>query len=110
MSCNLLNIYFNLFGIDHTIAPLHSNDSVAFRSFTMSWNLSRGYKTKVRSLTPKISTITSNEEKEMIKPMEMHKSINTCFSMLKFLDFVKILVFGLKIEFFTISENEICKK
>ena len=66
--------------------------------------------TKVRSLTPKIGTITSNEEMEMIKSMEMHKSTNTCSSMLKFLDFVKILVFGLKFKFFTISENEICKK
>ena len=56
----------------------------------MSWNLSRGYKTKVRSLTPEISTITSNEEKEITKSMEMHESINTCSSMLNFLVFVKI--------------------
>ena len=83
MDCNLLNFHINLFGIDHTIASLDSNDSVAFRSFTMSWNLSRGYK-KVGILTPKRSTITSNKEKEMIKSMEMHKSINTCSAMLKF--------------------------
>ena len=90
MDCNLLNFHFDLFGIDHTIAPLHSNDSVAFRSFTMSWNLNRGYKTKARSLTPKRSTISLNDEKEMIKSMEMHKSINTCYSMLKLLVFMNI--------------------
>ena len=37
-----------LFGIDHTITPYHSTDSVALKSLTISWNLKRGYKTKVR--------------------------------------------------------------
>ena len=58
-------------------------------------------------MTPKRSTITSNEEKETIKSMVMHYSINTCSSMLKFLIFVKIYAFLVKNVFFTISESEI---
>ena len=62
--------------------------------FTILLNLNREYKIKIRSFTLKRSTVTSNEEKEMIKSMEMRNSINTCSSMLKFLSFVKIYVLG----------------
>ena len=43
----------NLFGIDHTITHSNANYSVAFQSFTISWNLNRGYKTKVITSLPK---------------------------------------------------------
>ena len=66
MGRNLPDFHFNSFGIDHTITPSNANDSVAFKSFTISWNLNRGYKTKVRTLPPKRSTITSNEEKIVV--------------------------------------------
>ena len=59
--------------------------------FTIPWDLSRGYKTKVITLPPKISTITSNEEKNMNMSMEMLNSFNTCFSRLKFLFFCENL-------------------
>ena len=88
MGHNLLDFYFNIFGIDRTIPSSNTNDSVAFKSFTMSWNLNMGYKT----LTPNRSTITSKEEKEMIKSTEIHDSSNTYSSRLKFLFFVKIYV------------------
>ena len=50
-----------------------------------------GYKTKVINLTPKRSTITSSDEKEMIKSTEIRNSYNTCSSRLMF--FAKIDVF-----------------
>ena len=50
--------------------------------FTIPWDLSRGYKTKVITLPPKISTITSNEEKNVDMSMEMLNSFNTCSSWL----------------------------
>ena len=53
-----------------------------------------GEKTKVITLPPKISTITSNEEKNMNMSMEMLNSFNICSSRLKFLFFVKIYDFG----------------
>ena len=71
MDCNLLDFHFNLFGINHTKTPSNATDYVAFRSFAISWNLNRGCKTKVITLTTKISTIISNEEKKMIKSMEL---------------------------------------
>ena len=58
-----LYFQYDLFGIDHTITPSNTDDSVAFQCFTISWNLNRGYKTKVITLPPKKSTITSNKEK-----------------------------------------------
>ena len=61
MSRNLLNFHFHLFGIDHTITPSNANYSVIFQSLTIQWDLSRGYKTKVITLPPKRSTMTSNE-------------------------------------------------
>ena len=88
-----LNFHFNLFGIGHTIIPSNSNYSVLFQFVTIPWDLSRGYKTKVITLLPKISTITSNEEKDMNMSMEMLNSFNTCSSRLKFLFFVKIYDF-----------------
>ena len=97
MSRNFLIFHFNLFGIGHTIAPSNANYSVVFQLlffFTIPWDLRRGYKTKVITLPPKISTITSNEEKNMIMSMEMLNSFNTCSSRLKFLLFVKIYDFG----------------
>ena len=45
MGRNLQDFYFNLFGIDPIITPSNANDSVAFQSFTFSWNLNKGYKT-----------------------------------------------------------------
>ena len=65
--------------------PGGANDSVAFQSFTISWNLNMGYKTKVITLTPhdQRSTITSNEENEMIKSTEIRNSNNTCSSRLR---------------------------
>ena len=51
--------------------------------------------------------MSSYEEKEMIKAMEMHNSINTCSSMLLF--FCDNLSFWVKNEIFTISESEIRK-
>ena len=86
MSRNFLNFHFNLFGIGHTITP--SNYSVVFQFFTIPEDLSRGYKTTVITLPPKISTITSNEEKNMNVSMEMLNSFNTCSSGLKFLFFL----------------------
>ena len=94
MSRNFQNLYFNLFGIGHTITPSIANYSVVFQFFTIPWDLSRGYKTKVLTLPPKISTITSNEEKNMNMSMEMLFYFNTCSSRLKFLFFVKIYYFG----------------
>ena len=95
MSRNFLNFHFNLFGIGHTITPSNANYSVVFQFFfTNPWDLSRGYKTKVITLPPKISTITSNDEKKMNMSMEMLNSFNTCSSRLKFLFFVKIYDFG----------------
>ena len=93
MSRNFLNFHFNLFGIGHTITHSNANYSVVFQIFTNPWDLSRGYKTKVITLPPKISTITSNEEKNMNLSMEMLNSFNTC-SRLTFLFFVKIYDFG----------------
>ena len=63
----------------------------------MVWNMNRGYETKVITLPPKISTITSNEEKEMIMSKETCYSIKTCSSSLNF--FVKINVLGKKCPF-----------
>ena len=60
MGRNLLAFCFNLFGIDHTI----THGSVAFLSFTISWNLFRRYEIKVITSTPKRSTITSNGKKK----------------------------------------------
>ena len=99
MSRNFLNFHFNLFGIGHTITPSNANYSVVFQFFTIPWDLSRGYKTKVITLPPKISTITSNEEKNMKMSMEMLNSFNTSSSRLKFLFFVKIYDFGWKMRF-----------
>ena len=99
MGHNVLDVHFNLFGIDSTIPSSNTNDSVAFQSFTISWNLNMGYKTKVITLTPKRSTINSNEEKEMMKSTEIRDSSITCSSMLKMLYFVKIDVFGWKCVF-----------
>ena len=84
MCHNLLNFHFNLFGIDHTITSSNANYSVVFQSFTISWELNRGYKTKVITLPSKRSTITSNEDKNMIMSMEMLNYFNTCSSRLKF--------------------------
>ena len=83
-----------LFGIGHTITPSYANYSVVFQCFTIPLDLSRGYKTKVLTLPPKISTITSNEEKNMNMSMEMLNSFNTCSTMLNFYFFVKIYDFG----------------
>ena len=94
MSRNLLNFHFNLFDIGQTITPSKANYSVVFQFFTIPWDLSRGYKTKVITLLPKISTITSNEEKNMNMSMEMLMSFNTCSSSLKFLFYMKIYDFG----------------
>ena len=93
-SHNLLDFHFKLFGINRPIPSSNTNDSVTFQSFTISWNLSMGYKTKVITLTPKRNTITSNEEKEIIKSTEIRDSSNTCSSILKFLFFVEFYVFG----------------
>ena len=94
MSRNLLNFHFNLYGIGHTITHSNTNYSVVFQFFKIPWDLSRGYKTKVITLPPKIRTITSNEEKNMNMSMEMLHSFNTCSSRLNFLFFVKIYDFG----------------
>ena len=94
MSRNFLFFYFNLCGIGQTITHSNANYSVVFQFFTIPWDLSRGYKTKVITLPPKISTITSNEEKNMNTSMEMLNSFNTCSPRLKFLFFVKIYDFG----------------
>ena len=93
MGHNLLDFQFNLFGMDHIIPSSNANDSVAFQSFTISWNLDIGYNTKVITLTPTRSTITSNEEKEMIKSTEIRNSKKTCSSRPNNLFFVKIYVF-----------------
>ena len=71
---------------------------------------SRGYKTKVKTLPPKRSTITSNEEKNMIMSMEMLNSFNTCSSRLKFLFFCENVCFWVKNAFSAISESNIRKK
>ena len=99
MSRNFLNFHFNLFGIGHTITPSNANYSVVFQFFTVSWDLSRGLKTKVITLPPKISTISSSEEKNMNMSMEMLNSFNTCSSRLKCLFFVKVYDFGWKMRF-----------
>ena len=67
--------------------------------FTIPCDLTRGYTTKVITLPPKISTITSNEEKNMNMSMEMLNSFNTRSSRLKVLIFVKIYDLGWKIRF-----------
>ena len=87
-----------LFGICHTITPSNANYSVVFQFFTIPRDLSRGYKTKIITLPPKINTITSNEEKNMNMSMEMLNSFNTC-SNLRILFFVKIYDFGWKMRF-----------
>ena len=87
MSLNFLNFHFNLFGIGHTITPSNANYFVVLQFFTIPWDMSRGYKTKFITLPPKISTITSNEEKNMNMSIEMLHSFNTCSSRLKFLFF-----------------------
>ena len=90
MGHNWLDFHFNLFGIDHTIPSFNANDSCPFQSFTISLNLNMGYKIKVINLTLKRSTITSNEEKEIIKSTEIRYCNNTCSSRLNivfFLDF-----------------------
>ena len=76
--------------------------------FTILWDLSRGYKTKVITLPPKISTITSNEEKNMTLSLEMLNSFNTCSSRLKCLFLCKFMFLG-ENGFFTISESNIRK-
>ena len=86
MSRNFQNFHFNLFSIGHRITPSNANYSVVFQFFAIPWDLSRG-------LPPEISTITSNEEKNMIMSMEMLHSFNTYSSRLKFLFFVKIYDF-----------------
>ena len=91
---HLLDFHFNLFGIACTIPSSNANDSVAFQSFTISWNLNMGFKTKVITLTHKRRTITSNEEEEMIKLTEIHNSNNISFSRLKKYIFCKKLCFG----------------
>ena len=85
---------FQFIGIGHTITPSNANYSVVFQFFTIPWDLRREYETKVITLPPKISTITSNEEKNMIMSMEMLNSFNACSSRLKILFFVKIYDFG----------------
>ena len=94
MRRNFLNFYLNLFGIGNTKTPSNANYSVVFQFFTFPWDLSRGLKTKVITLPPKISTINSNEENNMNMSIEMLNSFNTCSSRLKFLLFVKIYDFG----------------
>ena len=69
-----------------------------------------GYKTKVIHLTPKRSTITSNEEKEMIKSTEIRNSNNTCSSRLNFFIFLQKIMFLGENTFFTFSESKIRKK
>ena len=110
MGHNLLDFHLNLFGIDRTIPSSNANDSFAFQSFAISWNLNLGYKTKVITLTPKRSTITSNEEKEMIKSVEIRNSNNTCSSRLKKLFFVKIYVYGRKMRFLQSMKVKFVKK
>ena len=78
----------------HTKTPSSANYSVVCQFFTIPWDLSRGFKTKVIILPPEINTITSNEEKNMNMSMEMLNSFNTCSSRLKFLFFEKIYDFG----------------
>ena len=94
MARNLLDFHFNSFGIDHPLIPCYSDDSVAFQTLTIVWNLNRWYKTKVITSLPKRSTLTSNEGKKMSLSMETSYSIKTCSSRLKVLFFVKIYVFG----------------
>ena len=72
---------------------LHSN------IFTISWKLNMGYKTKVITLTPERSTITSNEEKEMIKSAEIRDSSKTYSSRLKKLFFRENLCFWVIMRF-----------
>ena len=96
MSRNFLNFHFNWFGIGHTITPSNANESVGFHFFTIPWDLSRGFKTKVITLPPKISTITSNEEKNMNISMEMLNSFNRCSSRLKILYFCENICFWVK--------------
>ena len=109
MGHNLLDFHFNLFGIDCTIPSSNANDSVTFQSFTISWNLNMGYKTKVITLTPKRSTVTSSDEKDMIKPTEIRNSYNTCSSRQKIL-FLRKFMFLSENAFFTISESKSRKK
>ena len=104
------DFHFDLFGIDRTLPVSNANDSVAIQSFTIFWNLNIGYKTNVITLTPKRRTITSNEEKDMIKSSEIRNSSNTCSSRLKVLFFSENLYFWVKNAFFTVSESKIRKK
>ena len=64
------------------------SDSVAFKSFTISWKLNKGFKTKVITLSTKRSTLTSNEEKKMIVSMQIRNFNNSCSSRLNFFIFV----------------------
>ena len=66
MGRNLLDFYFNLSGIDHTITPSNANDSVAFLSFAVFGNLNRRNRIKAINLIPKRSTITSNKERKSL--------------------------------------------
>ena len=94
MDHNLLDFHLNLFGIDITITPTNASDSDAFQYLTIIWHLKEGYRIKVITLSPKRSTITSNEEKNMIISMEIRYSVKTCSSRLNFLIFVKMYVLG----------------
>ena len=111
MGHNFLDFHFNLFGIDHTISSSNGNESVAFQSFTNSWNLNRGYKTKVITLPPtcKRTTITLTEEKKMNLSMEPRNYINACSSSLEFVIFRWNLCFWAKTAVFTISDINIRK-
>ena len=83
MNSNLLDFHFNLLSIDHTITPSKANEFVAFQSFTISWHLTRGYKTKVITLSSKRSTITSNEEKNMIMSRKAKEKYRGMFKIQK---------------------------
>ena len=88
-----------LFGIGHTITPSNAKYSVVFQFFTFPWDLSRGYKTKVITLPPKISPITSNEEKNMNMmnmSMEMLLFFQYMFFYAQFFIFNGYLCFGMK--------------
>ena len=106
MGRNLLDFHLNLPGIDHIITSSNANDYIAFQSFTIFWNLNMGYKTKVITLTPKRSTITS-KEKEMIKSMEKRNSFNTCSSELFF---CTKLCFRVKHAFLQSLKEQLVKK
>ena len=65
--------------------------------FTISLNLNRGYKTNVITLRHKRSTITSNDEKNMVMSKETCYSMNSCSSGSKIIFFFMI--------FFCMGEN-----